>query len=90
MQTIQLKHPFEYEGQTYHEVQLRRSNPGDMERMDMTKGNEMTKAIHLMAHLCEVPPDVIRHLDMVDYMRINQEITDFLPDTHRLLIDMPS
>ena len=76
---VQLEYPVEHKGQTYTELQLRRTRVGDMESMDIRPGVETTKNIQFMADLCEVPPDLIRCLDMVDYMRLTEVVADFLP-----------
>ncbi|TQF69539.1 phage tail assembly protein [Pseudoalteromonas luteoviolacea] len=79
--TITLNYPFEHQGKTINELQMRRPKLKDQLRILDMKLSEVKGELHMFANLCEQPPDVITELDMADYQQLQNAYKDFLAST---------
>lgn len=69
---ITLKSPVTLNGETISVLNFREPNGGDIERMDMAKGSNITKSYQLIANLAEVDPQVPRLMSTRDLHRVNK------------------
>ncbi|GFM34024.1 phage tail assembly protein [Desulfovibrio subterraneus] len=72
---ITLDYPVEMMGETVTELSIRRVKVRDQVIAAKAGGTNQDKEVRLFANLCEVSPQVIEELDMVDYRKV-QEIYD--------------
>jgi hypothetical protein len=72
---ITLDYPVEMKGETVTELSIRRVKVRDQVVAAKAGGTNQDKEVRLFANLCEVSPQVIEELDMVDYRKV-QEIYD--------------
>lgn len=70
--TIELKYPVTISGLETTALSMRRPKVRDMLAGDKKGKSDAEKEIHIFANLCEVDPDVIQELDMVDYAEIQK------------------
>jgi hypothetical protein len=89
-ETVTLKSPVEFNGQTYTEVTFRRPNGLNLSvagsLMKKSKDDEDgvldMKALHrLMQEVANVPSEVIDMADVDDYPDLQVAVTNFLPKT---------
>ncbi|MDA9231178.1 phage tail assembly protein [Rickettsiales bacterium] len=78
MQNIELKYEIESGGQTYKELNMRRSKVKDrLVVAKMKSASDEEKEIRLFANLCEVEPKIIEELDESDYATLQKAYMDF-------------
>ncbi|MDA0902554.1 MAG: phage tail assembly protein [Proteobacteria bacterium] len=78
IQTIKLKYSLESDGQTYKELNMRRSKVKDRLLVSkMKSAPDEEKEIRLFANLCEVTPSVIEELDESDYANLQKAYMGF-------------
>ena len=80
--TYKLQYPIEVGGEKLDTVTIRRPKRGDYRRIAKVK-DQGEAADKLMCDLCELTPDQIAELDMVDYDAIGALIEGFLPEHMR-------
>ena len=78
MEKITLSHPIEWNGTKVTALSMRRPKVRDMIAADKLKGNPGEKEAAMFANLCEIEPDMIAELDLVDYRRLQETYTGFL------------
>jgi hypothetical protein len=76
--SVRLNHPIQVNGQQIVELQLRRPKVRDRLAVEKMNGADAEKEIRFIANLCEVAPTDIEELDMSDYARVQDALTDFL------------
>ena len=78
MQTIDLKHPVESNGETVSKLTMRRSKVKDrLIVAKMKSACDEEKEIRLFSNLCEVSPNIIEELDESDYANLQNSYMDF-------------
>jgi len=75
---ITLQYPVTVNGAETTGLSMRRPKVRDMLIGEKKGKSDAEKEIHIFANLCEVSPDVIQELDMVDYGTLQKEYQDFL------------
>ena len=78
METIKLTYPVSVDGAEVNSLTLRRPVVMDMIAADKAAGSEAEKEVQMFANLCEVPPGVIKALDLADYTRLQEGYRGFL------------
>ena len=78
MTKIELKHPITVNGMETKELVLRRPRVRDMIASDKGGGGDAEKEMLLFVNLCEVTPETIENLDLVDYKALQEAYLDFL------------
>lgn len=74
--TIKLQYPVTVDGQEHAVLNMRRCKVKDR-RLAAKQSDDATREIHLIANLCEVPPNVIDELDAADYARLTETLQGF-------------
>ncbi|HHY0435727.1 TPA: phage tail assembly protein [Vibrio parahaemolyticus] len=74
---ITLTYPVTVNGKEIEMLALRRPKVRDQLIADKQNKNDADKEVHLMSLLAEVEPDVIRDLDLDDYMEVQKVIVGF-------------
>lgn len=59
-------------------ITIRRPKVRDRLISEKSGGSDAEKEIRLLANLCELTPPQIEELDMADYGKLQQALTDFL------------
>lgn len=77
-ETIELDYPVRHQGHEYARLAMRRPRVGDMLAAEKQGGSDAEREVAMFASLCEVPPEVLRELDMKDYRKIQAAYTGFL------------
>ena len=75
--TVQLDHPFEFEGERVTELKLRRIKFRDIEDIASLDG-EIAKNKRLICNLAEVSPDLVSELDAVDVETLTEELAKLM------------
>ncbi len=78
MQIIELQYPIEVNGATVSTITLRRPTVRDRLVAEKAGGSEAEREIRLIANLGEMAPADVELLDMADYVKIQEHLTDFL------------
>jgi len=77
-ETIALEYPVKHQGHEYGQLAMRRPRVGDMLAADKQSGSDVEREIAMFSCLCEVPPEVVREMDMKDYRKLQEAYTGFL------------
>ena len=75
---ITLTYPVSVSGIETATLSMRRPKVRDMLAGDKRGKTDAEKEIHIFANLCEVSPEVIEELDMMDYAEVQKAYQDFL------------
>ena len=78
MEKIKLEYPIISDGKKLEAITMRRPKVRDQLLADKASGQDAEKEVALFANLCELPPDAIEDLDMVDYQTIQGTYSGFL------------
>jgi hypothetical protein len=78
MEKIKLEEPIKIDGVLVHELSLRRPKVRDLLIASKKETSESEREVNLIANLAEVPAESIKDLDMRDYLKIQEELKDFL------------
>jgi len=78
---IILDYPVTVEKVEYKALAMRRPKVKDQLAVDKGAGTKAEKEICLFANLCEVAPEVIEELDMLDHGALQKVYTGFLSRT---------
>lgn len=78
MTNITLSEPITINGTTYTQLYLRRPKVRDRLIVERLKKTDAEKEITMIANLAEVAVAVIEELDLSDYAKIQQQLTNFL------------
>jgi uncharacterized protein (DUF885 family) len=76
-ETVTLEYPFEFNGETYTELTIRRPKLRDLKKSESVKGN-MAKGTMMLADLAEIDPKAIEEMDMEDFKTCSMVIADFM------------
>ena len=76
--TISLQYPITADGVQVTKLTLRRPLVRDRLIAEKASGSEFEKEIRFIANLCEMAPQHIEILDMVDYAKLQECLADFL------------
>lgn len=74
---VTLAYPVEIDGAQVSVLQLRRPRVRDLLAADKVGATPVQREIHLFANLCEVAPDAIESLDMLDYGKLQDAYAAF-------------
>jgi hypothetical protein len=77
METIPLDYPIEFEGRTLASVEMRRPKVSDVTAAKRSKKTEAEAEVALVATLCGLPPAAIEDLDVADYKKLQERLSDF-------------
>ncbi|BCS94624.1 hypothetical protein DSLASN_02560 [Desulfoluna limicola] len=75
---IKLKYPVTVEEVETQNLSMRRPKVKDMLTGEKKGASDAEKEIRIFANLCEVAPEVIKELDMVDYGAVQKAYQAFL------------
>ncbi|ROS05670.1 tail assembly chaperone E/41/14-like protein [Sinobacterium caligoides] len=75
---ITLSYPITCHGEVITELHMRRPTVRDRLISERSQGTEMEKELRLLANLCELAPEYAEDLDMVDYLKLQEALSDFL------------
>jgi len=89
-ETIDLLVPVEVDGKVYETLTMRRPKVADQLLMSKLKGSDDEKEVRLFANLCEESPEVIKALDLADYMRLQETYRGFLSYRNRTSDELSS
>ena len=76
--TLKLIYPVTASGIETTTLTMRRPKVRDMLIGEKKGQSDAEREIHVFANLCEVTPDLIQELDMVDYAELQKSYQDFL------------
>lgn len=74
---LQLKHPFEFNGEQVTTLSIRRPKLRDMKRVQKVK-DDLEKSITMLADLAEVEPKLLEELDTEDFTRACDLLGEFM------------
>lgn len=75
--TIELDYPVTIDGTEVRALQMRRMKVIDQMNVDSGGKNDVEKEIALIANLCEISPDDVKELDMMDYSKLQSQLINF-------------
>ena len=75
---IALQYPVRVNGQEITELHMRRPKVRDRLVVEKISGSQAEKEVRFIANLCEVAPGDIEELDMADYTKVQEAVTNFL------------
>ena len=78
MTTIKLKHPIKVDGVEIQELTMRRPKVRDQIAAEKGGGSDAEKELRMFANLCEITPQSLEEMDMVDYKALQEAYVDFL------------
>lgn len=73
---VTLQYPVTVDGHEYTVLTMRRCKVKDR-RIAAKQPDDASREVHLIANLCEVPPNVIDELDAADYARLTETLQGF-------------
>lgn len=76
--TIELSYPITIDGTETNALVMRRPKVADTVLFQKSQGTDADKEINLFANLCEVTPDDINQLDMMDYAKLQEQYGNFI------------
>lgn len=76
-ETMTLEHPFEYGGETYSELTIRRPKMRDLKKFEGIK-DKFIRAITMLADLAEIAPDAVDEMDPIDFNAASAKIAAFM------------
>ena len=76
--TIELSYPIAIDATEVKVLQMRRPKVADVILLQKSQGEEAEKEVKLFANLCEISPDDIRQLDMMDYAKLQEQYGNFI------------
>ncbi|MES2141908.1 MAG: phage tail assembly protein [Pseudomonadota bacterium] len=71
---IQLAYPIPTNGVTTNIIKVRRPTVGDSLVADSLSGSDLEKEAYLMASLCQISPEDIKKMDLIDYEKIKDAL----------------
>lgn len=74
---LELKHPFEFEGEQIRAISIRRPKLRDMKRAHKVK-DDLEKSITMLADLAEVSPKLLEEMDTEDFTRACDVLGEFM------------
>lgn len=75
--SVTLQYPVEVDGQTAHEITLRRPKVRDQLLAEKSGGGAAEQEVAILANLAELPQEVIQDLDMADYLQLQEVYRGF-------------
>ena len=75
---IELSYPIAIDATEVKVLQMRRPKVADVILLQKQQGQEAEKEIKLFANLCEISPDDIGRLDMMDYAKLQEQYANFM------------
>ena len=70
--------PVEMGGQKISALDMRRAKVRDQLVAEKSGDTESEQEVMLFSNLCEQAPDIIKELDLVDYIKLQEEYKSFL------------
>ena len=71
---IQLAYPIATNGIITKSLKVRRPTVGDSLVADSLPGSDLEKEAYLMASLCQISPEDIKKMDLIDYEKIKDAL----------------
>ena len=56
---------------------MRRMKVADQMNIDASNKSNVEKEIALVANLCEISPEDVKELDMMDYVKLQEQLVNF-------------
>ena len=78
MTKIKLKHPITVDGVEVQELTMRRPKVRDMIAAEKGAGSDAEKELRMFSNLCEITPQTIEEMDMIDYKAMQEAYVGFL------------
>ena len=75
---IPLKHPVTISGHTYESLTMRSAKARDQVVAQKSASHKADVEVVLFSNLCEVSPEVLEELEMVDYHAVQKAYNGFL------------
>ena len=75
---IELQFPIEYGDETIEWVELKRLTIGDVVKITASTENQVDMSICIMAASAGLPADMIKLMDLADFVRMSQELASVL------------
>lgn len=76
-ETYNPQYPFEYKGEQFDALEIRRPKMRDLKRFD-TLADPMTKGLAMLSDLAETAPGVVDEMDPIDFNEAPVVIASFL------------
>ncbi len=81
--SLSLEYPIEANGVTVKSLSLRRPTIGDLLKSASGGRSDKEAEIHLLADLCGIAPDDIQHIDLADYLKLQDMLGKMQGTTHK-------
>lgn len=78
MPKIELDYPITINGKEVNALQMRRCKVGDQKAASRVGKTDEQRETILFANLCEINPEALDELDMLDYQKLQKTYNDFL------------
>ena len=78
MKKIELDYPVTVGGKEIKQITMRRPKVIDQKAANKSATTDEDRETVLFANLCEVSPEIIDELDMLDYQKVQETYTGFL------------
>ena len=78
--TVTLQYPVQYQGTDYTALSMRRPKVRDQKAASKVSKDPAEQECRLFANLCEVAPEVLDELDLVDYQALQDAFKGFFPE----------
>lgn len=78
MEKIKLEQPIKIDGVEVHELSLRRPKVRDLLVANKKDISDSEREVNLIANLSEVSPETIQELDLLDYIKVQSWLQNFL------------
>ena len=78
MEKIKLEQAIKIDGIEVHELSLRRPKVRDLLIANKKELSDSEREVNLIANLAEVPVETIQELDLLDYIKIQSWLQNFL------------
>lgn len=76
--TIQLDHPMQIDGQSIHELTIRRPKVKDLREAEKAGAGASEQELSLFARLTGINPEDLDEMDLADYQKLQQRYSAFL------------
>lgn len=76
--TIELEHPFKFEGEKINNITLSRPTVANQLTADGSGGSNAEKEVALFASIAKQPPALIECVDLKDYGQLQDVYSNFL------------
>lgn len=76
--TIELSYPITIDATEVKVLQIRRPKVADVMLLQKSQGEDAEKEVKLFANLCEISPEDVKELDMMDYAKLQEQYGNFI------------